>query len=69
LRTPFVIQIDVMMPNMDGFELLKALRSNPATQTIPVILLSARTGEASIEGSVSYVNVLSLNMFLNCLYL
>ena len=58
-----------MMPNMDGFDLLKALRNNPATQTIPVILLSARTGEAGIEGNVSYVNVLSFNMFFDCLSL
>ncbi|CAG8540921.1 6752_t:CDS:10 [Paraglomus occultum] len=49
-RLPDLILSDVMMPNMDGFELLKALRGNPATQAIPVILLSARSGEASIEG-------------------
>ena len=41
------------MPNMNGFELLKILRSNSATQLIPVILLSAKAGEeASIEGDI-----------------
>jgi CheY-like chemotaxis protein len=41
----------MMMPEMDGFALLAALRKDPATQTIPVILLSARAGEeARIEG-------------------
>ena len=40
-----------MMPEMDGFELLRALRANAATRSIPVIMLSARAGEeAHIEG-------------------
>jgi len=42
---------DVMMPRLDGFGLLRALRNNPVTQTLPVILLSARAGEeARVEG-------------------
>ena len=42
---------DVMMPKLDGFGLLHALRSDEKTQTIPVILLSARAGEESqVEG-------------------
>ena len=41
------------MPNMNGFELLKNLRSNSSTQLIPMILLSAKAGEeASIEGDL-----------------
>ncbi|MBD1926070.1 PAS domain S-box protein [Trichocoleus sp. FACHB-90] len=48
---PDLVLSDVMMPGMDGFELLRSLRSNPATQDIPIILLSARAGEeARIEG-------------------
>ena len=40
-----------MMPGLDGFALLKALRMEPATSTLPVILLSARAGEESrLEG-------------------
>ena len=40
-----------MMPEMDGFALLAALRKNPATRALPVIMLSARAGEeARIEG-------------------
>ena len=42
---------DVMMPKLDGFGLLKALRADEKTRTIPVILLSARAGEESrVEG-------------------
>ena len=42
---------DIMMPGLDGFELLAALRKHPETSTLPVILLSARAGEDSrIEG-------------------
>jgi two-component system OmpR family response regulator len=40
-----------MMPGLDGFELLKALRAAPQTAIVPVILLSARAGEESrVEG-------------------
>ena len=40
-----------MMPGLDGFQLLAALRADEATRTIPFILLSARAGEeARIDG-------------------
>jgi signal transduction histidine kinase len=46
-----LVLADVMMPNLDGFGLLKALRGDERTATIPVILLSARAGEESrVEG-------------------
>jgi signal transduction histidine kinase len=48
---PDLILSDIMMPGVDGFALLKALRAEPATGTLPVILLSARAGEESrVEG-------------------
>jgi signal transduction histidine kinase/CheY-like chemotaxis protein len=50
-RRPDVVLTDVMMPRVDGFQLLHALRSDPATRAIPVIMLTARAGqEASVEG-------------------
>jgi PAS domain S-box-containing protein len=39
---------DVMMPGLDGFELLRELRADERTRETPVILLSARAGEESI---------------------
>ncbi|MGF1963332.1 MAG: ATP-binding protein [Aulosira sp. DedVER01a] len=48
---PDLVLTDVMMPGIDGFELLRSLRCDPQTQEIPIILLSARAGEESrIEG-------------------
>ena len=48
---PDLVLADVIMPRRDGFGLLQALRANPATSRIPIILLSARAGEeATVEG-------------------
>lgn len=50
-QVPDLVLTDVMMPNLDGFGLLQALRSQPQTREVPIILLSARAGEeARIEG-------------------
>ncbi len=51
---PDAVVTDVMMPKLDGFGLLHALRADPATRAIPVVMLSARAGEeARIEGAAS----------------
>lgn len=48
---PDIVVSDVMMPQLDGLGLVAALRSDPRTVAIPVLLLSARAGqEASIGG-------------------
>ena len=48
---PDLIVSDVMMPRLDGLQLVAALRADPRTSGTPVLLLSARAGpEASIEG-------------------
>ena len=50
-ETPDLVLSDVMMPGLDGFGLLRELRADPQTRTVPVILLSARAGEeATVEG-------------------
>jgi signal transduction histidine kinase len=46
-RTPDLVLTDVMMPGLDGFGLLQALRADPKTREISVIMLSARAGEES----------------------
>jgi PAS domain S-box-containing protein len=48
---PDLLLSDVMMPGLDGFGLLRAVRADPALTDLPVILLTARAGEeASAEG-------------------
>ncbi|MBS4028810.1 MAG: response regulator transcription factor [Ignavibacteriales bacterium] len=42
---PDLILLDVMMPQLDGFEVIKQLRKNPATENIPVIFLTAKSSE------------------------
>ncbi len=50
-RAPDLVLTDVMMPRLDGFGLVRALRADPALNSIPIILISARAGEeARIEG-------------------
>jgi PAS domain S-box-containing protein len=51
-RVPALVLTDVMMPEMDGFALLSALRRDPATATVPIIMLSARAGEEARIGGV-----------------
>ena len=46
-RIPDLILTDVMMPRLDGFELLRALRADPRTSSVPIVMLSARAGEES----------------------
>jgi signal transduction histidine kinase len=50
-RPPDLVLTDVMMPHLDGFELIAALRADDRTLMIPAIMLSARAGEeAAVEG-------------------
>jgi signal transduction histidine kinase/CheY-like chemotaxis protein len=54
---PDLILSDIMMPVMDGFGLVSALRADPRTRDVPIILLSARAGEeARIEGLQAHVD-------------
>lgn len=45
---PDLIVLDVMMPQLDGFETLKRLKANPLTSEIPVIMLTAKSQDADV---------------------
>jgi DNA-binding response OmpR family regulator/HPt (histidine-containing phosphotransfer) domain-containing protein len=47
-RRPDAIVLDVNMPDLDGFEILKKLRQNLSTKTIPVLMLTARNQGSDI---------------------
>jgi signal transduction histidine kinase len=50
-RPPDLLLSDVLMPGLDGFGLLRRLRDDPQTRTVPVVMLSAQAGEeAMLEG-------------------
>lgn len=57
---PELILLDVMMPEMDGYETCRRLKSNPATADIPVIFLTARSESQDEElglrlGAIDYI--------------
>ncbi|WBW49687.1 response regulator transcription factor [Peptoniphilus equinus] len=49
---PDMILLDIMLPDMDGVEILKMLKSAPHTASIPVMMLTARTSEYDIVSSL-----------------
>jgi signal transduction histidine kinase len=58
--TPDLVLLDVMMPGMDGYEVLQELRANPATSEIPVIFITALAADDNEErgltlGAADYV--------------
>jgi len=55
-----LILLDIMMPKMDGYEVCKRLKKNPKMKDIPVIFITAKTDEDSIEkaydaGGIDYI--------------
>ncbi len=50
---PSLIILDVMMGDMDGWEALSKLKSNPETAKIPVIMCTARDGQEDVDKSFS----------------
>jgi len=57
---PDLILLDVMMPYVDGFEVLRRLKEAPDLKHIPVIMLTARTSDADVSvgfdiGAADYV--------------
>ncbi|MCX6732776.1 MAG: response regulator [Candidatus Roizmanbacteria bacterium] len=57
---PTLILLDVMMPKMNGLQLLERLKADPTTKKIPVIMLTNLAGQADaeaaiIKGAVKYI--------------
>ena len=50
---PDLVLLDVMMPKISGFEVCEKIKSNPATQDIPVIMITALNEFGDIERAVS----------------
>ena len=60
LERPDLVLLDIMMPQMDGWEVLKLLRVDDGTRQIPVAMLSARTEakdrvQGLQEGAIDYI--------------
>jgi len=59
-QRPDLVLLDIMMPQMDGWEVLRLLRVDPNTQAIPVAMISARTDakdrvQGLQEGALDYI--------------
>jgi DNA-binding response OmpR family regulator len=46
---PHVLLLDLMLPDIDGFEVCRRLRSAPASATLPIVIISARTESEAIQ--------------------
>jgi DNA-binding response OmpR family regulator len=47
-KAPDLVLLDLMLPYLDGFEILGLLRAHPQWKSVPVVVLSARTGEDDV---------------------
>ena len=59
-HVPDLVLLDIMMPQMDGWEVLRLLRIDPRTAAIPVAMISARTDakdrvQGLQEGAIDYI--------------
>ncbi|MBI3271668.1 MAG: response regulator [Planctomycetes bacterium] len=52
-QIPDLLLLDVMLPDVSGFELLQQLRQIPAYVAVPVIFLSARSREAEVKNGLA----------------
>ena len=58
-RHPSVVLLDLLMPGMDGFEVVEALRADPGTKSVPVVILTSesmtRQDKERLRGRITYV--------------
>jgi signal transduction histidine kinase/CheY-like chemotaxis protein len=58
-RQPSVVLLDLLMPGMDGFEVVEALRADPETKSVPVVILTSksmtRRDKERLRGRITYV--------------
>ena len=50
---PQAVLLDIMMPDLDGYEVCRKLKLNPETKDIPIIFVTARSGQDHIERGLS----------------
>jgi CheY-like chemotaxis protein len=58
-RQPSLVLLDLLMPGMDGFEVVEALRAEPSTKSIPVVILTSKSmtpqDKERLQGRITYV--------------
>lgn len=70
---PSLVLLDLMMPNVDGFDVLAALSKSEETSNIPVVILSALNSESDIEKALSngakdfVTKPILIDKLLNCI--
>jgi two-component system alkaline phosphatase synthesis response regulator PhoP len=57
---PDLLVTDLQMPRMDGFELARHVRENPATADMPIFMLTAKGLEASLGATAAQLNVMAV---------
>jgi signal transduction histidine kinase/CheY-like chemotaxis protein len=58
-RQPSAVLLDLLMPGMDGFEVVEALRADPGTKSVPVVILTSKSmtqqDKDRLQGRITYV--------------
>ena len=49
LERPDLVVLDIMLPDLDGFEICRAIKENPETSSLPVIILTAKKSGKDLE--------------------
>lgn len=50
---PDLLVLDKVMPKLDGFEVVRALRADPKTRAVPIVMLTERTSEEDVLGGLN----------------